>query len=81
MHPADKHWRMPACEYAEIVAECTLHSPAVVREWVGPDGETHKVRGMHPAAFLSTCSAEGWELVTVTTYGNLRIYTLRRPRP
>lgn len=68
---------MPTSQYAEIVAECALHQPAKVREWIGPDGVTHPAEGGHPVAFLSLQATQGWQLVTVTT-GNLRIYTLRR---
>lgn len=51
----------------------------MVREWVGSDGKTRPLGGIHPVALLSAWSAEGWELVNVTTYGTLRISTLRRP--
>ncbi|MFK3981969.1 hypothetical protein ACI2K4_16530 [Micromonospora sp. NPDC050397] len=70
---------MPGYEYAEIVAQCALHGPAVVREWIDSDGRTHPLGKIHPVALLTAWSAEGWDLVTATTYGNLRVYTVRRP--
>jgi hypothetical protein len=60
-------------------AEKKLPTCTVVREWVGSDGKTRPLGGIHPVALLSAWSAEGWELVNVTTYGTLRISTLRRP--
>ncbi|MEV4625544.1 hypothetical protein AB0J90_04555 [Micromonospora sp. NPDC049523] len=51
----------------------------MVREWVDSNGKTHQLGGIHPVALLTAWSSEGWDLVTATTYGNLRIYTVRRP--
>jgi phage portal protein BeeE len=73
------HRIMSRYEYAEIVAQCALHGPAVVREWVDSNGQTHPLGGIHPVALLTAWSSEGWDLVTATTYGNLRVYTVRRP--
>lgn len=71
---------MSAPQYAEIVAQCEVNRPSKVREWITPDGITHKAtHDIHPMALMTAWAADGWRLVTVTTYFNLRIYTLYRP--